>query len=80
MECRPPLPRSAVGAAIKTAFGPRLSKIRDRKIADWLLITEQESQQLEKLGKSPQFESSPVQVSVATPRCGKEARWAAMAA
>ena len=38
-ECHPPLPSSACRAAIKSAFGRRLTKLRDQTISDWLDIT-----------------------------------------
>jgi hypothetical protein len=45
-ECHPPLPLSACRAAIKSAFGRRLKKLRDQTISDWLDITPEESQLL----------------------------------
>ena len=45
-ECHPPLGPAPCRAAIKSAFGRRLSKLYDQTISDWLDITPDESQML----------------------------------
>ncbi len=60
-ECRPPLPQTEYNGALKTVWGRRLVKLLDQTIGDWLDITPEEADDLERFPPASRFgETMPV--------------------
>lgn len=54
-ECQPPLDQSSIRAAVKSAFGRAQGRIKDQTIADWLDVTPDEAEFMEKLPAASRF-------------------------
>jgi hypothetical protein len=54
-ECRPPLSHSECRGALKTALNPEMKMVRDQTISDWLAITPEEAELLEKFPAASRY-------------------------